>query len=259
MFDLTTMNDVLVRATGRGDRAVMMAQEANGTWTPISSVALYGLVRALAGGFRGGSVGKGDRVAILSENRWEWAVTDFAALAIGGVDVPLYPTLTPEQIGYMVRDSGAKVVVLSSRDQFEKLTSAGEMPELEHVVVMDTGVFSGAESFASLMEGAKASQGRDAAFDAMVKGVMPEDLATIIYTSGTTGEPKGVMLTHGNLASNINYTTGPMGFGDKDSCISFLPLSHVTARHTDYALMCHGARLAYCPRVDQMSAGREGG
>jgi long-chain acyl-CoA synthetase len=88
----------------------------------------------------------------------------------------------------------------------------------------------------------------------MVKSAMPEDLATIIYTSGTTGEPKGVMLTHGNLASNINYTTGPMGFGDKDSCISFLPLSHVTARHTDYALMCHGVRLAYCPKFDQMSA-----
>jgi len=104
------------------------------------------------------------------------------------------------------------------------------------------------------MEGAKTRQGRDAAFDAMVKAVLPEDLATIIYTSGTTGEPKGVMLSHGNLASNINYTTGPMGFGDKDSCISFLPLSHVTARHTDYALMCHGVRLAYCPRFDQMSA-----
>ncbi len=84
-------------------------------------------------------MGKGDRVAILSENRWEWAVTDFATLAIGGVDVPLYPTLTPEQIGYMLRDSGAKVAVVSSREQYEKVAAAGELPELEHVVVMDAG------------------------------------------------------------------------------------------------------------------------
>jgi len=253
MFDLVTLNDVLVRATGRGDRAVMLAQEADGTWTPISSVALYGRVRALADVFRGWGVGKGDRVAILSENRWEWAVTDFAALAIGAVDVPLYPTLTPEQIGFMVRDSGAKVVVMSSRDQYEKLMAAGELPELEHVVVMDAGEFGNAESFDALMAGAEAKQQGDAEFDAMLKMVRPEDLATIIYTSGTTGQSKGVMLTHGNLASNINLSTGPLGFTDKDSCISFLPLSHVTARHLDYAMLCHGARLAYCCKFDQLA------
>jgi long-chain acyl-CoA synthetase len=254
MFDLTTLNDVLVRATGRGDRAVMMAQEADGSWKPISSVDLYGRVRALADVFRGWGVGKGDRVAILSENRWEWAVTDFATLAIGGVDVPLYPTLTPEQIGFMLRDSGSKVVVMSSHEQYEKLMAAGELPELAHVVVMDAGTLANAESFGALMAGAEAKQQRDAEFDGMLKMAKPEDLATIIYTSGTTGQPKGVMLTHGNLASNINLSTGPLGFTDKDSCISFLPLSHVTARHLDYAMFCHGARLAYCPKFDQLPA-----
>jgi long-chain acyl-CoA synthetase len=253
MFDLSTVNDVSGIVTGRGDQAVMQWLDADGAWKPITSNELYGRVRALADVFRGWGLGNGDRVAILSENRWEWAVTDFATLAIGGVDVPLYPTLTPEQIGYMLRDSGAKVAVLSSRDQYEKLAAAGELPELEHVVVMDAGEFSGVESFAALMEGAKAKQGRDAAFDAMVNGAKPEDLATIIYTSGTTGEPKGVMLTHGNLASNVNYSTGEMGFSEKDSCISFLPLSHVTARHTDYALLCHGVRLAYCPKFDHLA------
>src|SRR5258705_5211938 len=136
--------------------------------------------------------------------------------------------------------------------------AAGELPELEHVVVMDAGDLSGAESFGALMKDAKAKQGRDAAFDAMAKEAKPEDLATIIYTSGTTGEPKGVMLTHGNLASNVNYSTGKMGFGEKDSCISFLPLSHVTARHTDYALLCHGVRLAYCPKFDQLATAMKG-
>jgi long-chain acyl-CoA synthetase len=230
----------------------MSWQDRDGVWKPITSNELYGRVRALADVFRGWGLGKGDRVAILSENRWEWAVTDFATLAIGGVDVPLYPTLTPEQIGYMLRDSGAKAIVLSSGAQYEKLTAAGDLPALERVVVMDGGDFPDANSFAKLMESAEAKQVRDAAFDAMVKEAKPEDLATIIYTSGTTGEPKGVMLTHENLASNINYSTGPMGFGDKDSCISFLPLSHVTARSLDYVMMCHGAKVAYCPKFDQL-------
>jgi long-chain acyl-CoA synthetase len=254
MFDLTTMNDVLVRATARGDRAVMMGQEVGGTWTPISSVALDGRVRALADVFRGWGVGKGDRVAILSENRWEWAVTDFAALAIGAVDVPLYPTLTPEQIGFMVRDSGAKVVVMSSRDQYEKLMAAGELPELEHVVVMDAGEFGNAESFGALMAGAETKQQGDAEFDAMLKLVRPEDLATIIYTSGTTGQSKGVMLTHGNLATNINYATADLALSEDDRFISFLPLSHVTARHVDYAMFCHGVQVAYCAKFDQLPA-----
>jgi long-chain acyl-CoA synthetase len=258
MFDLSSVNDVLGMVTGRGDVAVMLWQDADGVWKPITSNELYGRVRALADVFRGWGLGKGDRVAILSENRWEWGVTDFATLAIGGVDVPLYPTLTPEQIGYMLRDSGAKAVVVSSRDQYEKLMAAGELPELEYVVVMDGSDDPDANSFAALMKGAEMKQGRDAAFDAMAKEAKPEDLATIIYTSGTTGEPKGVMLTHGNLASNINFATGLMGFSEKDSCISFLPLSHVTARHLDYAMMCYGATVAYCPKFDLLPGAMKG-
>jgi long-chain acyl-CoA synthetase len=254
MFDLATLNDVMARATGRGDRAVMQWQDTDGIWKPISSSELYGRVRALADVFRGWGLVKGDRVVILSENRWEWAVTDFAALAIGGVDVPLYPTLTSEQVGYMLRDSGAKVAVVSSKEQYEKLAAAGDMPDLEHVVVMDAGDFGNAESFAALIEGAQAKQQRDVEFDAMAKRSQADDLATIIYTSGTTGEPKGVMLTHGNLASNLNVSTDPFGFDERDSCISFLPLSHVTARHVDYALMCNKATLAYCPKFDLLPA-----
>ncbi|HEV2710247.1 MAG TPA: long-chain fatty acid--CoA ligase [Edaphobacter sp.] len=254
MFDLTTLNDVLARVTGRGDRTMMKGQNAAGEWQPISSAELYGRVRALADVLRGWGLGKGDRVVILSENRWEWAVTDFATLAIGGVDVPLYPTLTAEHIGYMLRDSGAKVAVVSSKEQYEKLTAAGELPDLEHVVVMDGGEFGNAESFAALMQGAEGKQQRDTAFDAMVKEARAQDLATIIYTSGTTGEPKGAMLSHGNLASNLNVSTDPFGFTEKDSCISFLPLSHVTARHLDYAVMCNEATVAYCPKFDLLPA-----
>ena len=256
-LELKTVNDILLKVTGRGDMQSIFWQDAEGAWKPITSETLHGRIRALAEVFAGWGVKRGDRVAILSENRWEWAVTDFATLALGAVGVPLYGTLTPEQVGYMLRDSGAKVAVLSSAEQYEKLTQAGDLPDLERVIVMDAGEYGNAESFAALMQGAEEKQGADAAFDAMVGEAKPEDLATIIYTSGTTGEPKGVQLTHGNLASNLNLSTAGMGFSVRDSCISFLPLSHVTARHVDYALMAQGASIAYCPKFDQLPAAME--
>ena len=223
-------------------------------WRPITSVELYGRVRALAEVLAGWGVGKGDRVAILSENRWEWAVTDYAALALGAVDVPLYATLTPEQVGYSLRDSEAKVVVVSSAEQYAKFAGVGECPALERVVVMDAGTHGNAESFAALLQGAEAKQARDAEFDARVNEVGPEDLATIIYTSGTTGEPKGVMLTHGNLASNMNEALPAFGSGEGDRMISYLPLSHVFERHVDYAIAACGATIAYCVKFEQLPA-----
>ena len=253
MADLKTVNDVLVKLTSRGDAAVILAQGKDGAWKPISSNEMYGRVRALVDVFKGWGLVKGDRVAILSENRWEWAVTDFATLAMGGVDVPLYSTLTAEQIGYMLRDSGAKVAVVSTGEQYDKIVAAGDgvdLPDLEYVVVMDGTDDPDANSFAALMKEAQSKQAQDAGFDAMVGAVQAEDLATIIYTSGTTGEPKGVMLTHGNLASNLLHTTVPFGFDKTDRCISFLPLSHVTARHLDYALMKDKTQIAYCPKFD---------
>jgi long-chain acyl-CoA synthetase len=252
MWQVATLNEAFLKISGRTDKVVWRWQDKDGSWKPIASGAVYGRVRALATALAGWGVGKGDRVALLSENRWEWPVTDFAVLALGAVDVPLYLTLTAEQVGYMMRDSGAKVAVVSNREQYDKLVAAGDLPELEQVVVMDAGEFPGAHSFSTLMEPAVELRERDAEFDARVRQVKPEDLATIIYTSGTTGEPKGVMLTHGNLASNISISTKPFGFSERDTCISFLPLSHVTARHLDYALMCDEVTMAYCPKFDQI-------
>ena len=249
-LNLATVNDVMAKVTARGDIQSMLWLDGAGKWRPITSEGLYGRIRALADVLKGWGIVKGDRVVLLCENRWEWIVTDFAVLALGAVDVPLYGTLTPEQVGYMLRDSGAKVAFLSTKDQYAKLAGAGDLPALQHVVVMDEGEFGNAESFAKLLESAPQKQAHDAAFDAEAASVQPDDLATIIYTSGTTGEPKGVMLTHGNLASNVSYSMGTMGFTDRDSVISFLPLSHVTARHTDYGMMTRGVRIAYLPKFD---------
>jgi len=254
MFEFKTVNDVFTLVTGRGGTVIMQVQDPTGTWQPITADQLYGRVRALADVFLSWGIAKGDRIAILSENRWEWAVTDFAALAIGAVDVPLYSTLTPQQLGYMVRDSGAKVVVVSTADQYENLKQAGDLPEVGQVIVMDAGDFENAESFARLMEAAPAKERRDAAFDALAAQAQPDDLMTIIYTSGTTGEPKGVMLTHGNLASNINLAMAPIPNKPGDAYVSFLPLSHIFARHVDYALMAEEVVVSYCPRFDQLTS-----
>ncbi len=252
MFDLGTVNDVLLRVMDRGEREVMRRQAEGGAWVGVGAGELYGKVRAMARTLEGMGVGKGDRVVLLSENRWEWPVADFATLALGAVDVPLYTNTSAEQLGYMVRDSGAKVAVVSTAEQMSKLGQAGEMPSLEHVIAMEEGQTGEAVSFAEAVTGWEEMRERNAAFDARLRAVTGEEVATIIYTSGTTGQPKGVPLTHGNLASNLNVTTDEMGFNDRDSSISFLPLSHVLARHLDYAFLCHGALVAYCPKFDEL-------
>ena len=251
MFDLETINDILLKVMSRGEREVVRWPQG-GRWTPISASELYGKVRALAKALEAWEVAPGDRVVLIAENRWEWLVTDLAVLAIGAIDVPLYGTITPDQLGYMLNDSGAKVAVVSSSELYGKLREAGDLPALEHVVVMDKTADEGAESFANLLEGWEALRERDDAFDDRLRSTPKDDLATIIYTSGTTGQPKGVGLSHWNLASNVNVTTDEMGFTQDDSAISFLPLSHVTARHLDYAFLCHGALVAYCPKIDRL-------
>jgi long-chain acyl-CoA synthetase len=249
---LSTVNDVLVRITARGSKEVMKRLEPSGQWVGIAADELYGWVRAVADQFREWGVQRGDRIILLAENRWEWAVADFAALAIGAVDVPLYSTLGADQIGYMFQDSGAKVAVVSTQEQFEKLAQAGDLSALEHVLVMDAGSFANASSFADLKDAAANKRSQDSAFDAENAAAKPTDLCTIIYTSGTTGQPKGVELTHENLASNINLAVPAFGVNDQDVLISYLPLSHVFQRHVDYALLTIGALIAYCPKFDRL-------
>lgn len=252
MLDLQTVNNVFERMSGRGDETVVLWNAA-GEWKPITSRQFYGRVRAMVEALKSWGIEPGDRVALLSENRWEWPVADFAVLAMGAVDVPLYQTLTPEQMGFMLENAGAKIIIVSTKEQYEKVVAAGNISSLERVVVMDEGKFENAESFAEIMKRAPDLEQQDAAFDAMVKDTKPESLATIIYTSGTTGDPKGVMLTHGNLASNLRHSTDGLDIRKGDLSISFLPLSHVTARHLDYALYALEAVLAYCPKFDDLT------
>jgi long-chain acyl-CoA synthetase len=253
MFKLDTLVDVVALvASSKRERAVLW-QDASNTWHPISSDELLSRVHTLANVFRSWGIVKGDRIALLAENRWEWAVVDFATLVLGAVDVPIYPTLTADQIALLLIDSGARVAVVSTEAQYKKLASIRSRTQLEHIVVMDEIVDKDSTALSSLLQTAQTSP---ADMQQWLRSfqVKPEDLATLIYTSGTTGEPKGVMLTHGNIASNLNYSTRTFAWNTDSSCISFLPLSHITARHLDYALFCKGATLAYCGNFDKLPA-----
>ena len=253
MLQLQTLNDILFTiADSRRDRA-MLFQDAAGAWQPISSLQVYQRVRAVADTLRSWGIGKGDRVAILSENRWEWAVADFASLSIGAVDVPIYPNLLSDQIIPLLIDSGSRVLFVSTRAQLEKIAPHRGETSLAHIVLMDDQPVPGVEIFSSLVAAADAhGAARDSAFDQAAWQVQASDLATLIYTSGTTGEPKGVLLTHGNIASNVNYSLHEFDLGAADSCISFLPLSHITARHLDYALYAKNVLVAYCSSFDKL-------
>jgi long-chain acyl-CoA synthetase len=250
---ISTINDLFVRIAAAANPRAVLWQDEFTQWHPISSDQMYQRVRALATAFLRFGAQKGDRIALISENRWEWAVTDFAALAIGAADVPLYPTLTGEQIAEQVRDADCRIAVVSTRQQFDKLQAVRAQTQLRQIVMMDPPAPEGAVAMSELLADADAlGAQRDSVFDALVRSVEPSDLATLIYTSGTTGEPKGVALTHGNIAANQNTTAVDFGFNSSDACISFLPLSHVTARALDYVMYNHGAQIAYCTQFDKL-------
>ena len=249
MTNIRTVNDVFFAIVKRNQPRVMMQREAI-SWVTISSQELYRSVTGSARALQEWGISKGSRVAILSENRPEWTIADFSVLLLGAITVPVYATLTDQQAAYMLADSGARVVFVSSQKQLQKLLAIQNQTMVEKIVVMDAVETARAFHLQRFMkEGALTP---DAELDSLARAVSPDDPASIIYTSGTTGTPKGAVLTHGNLASNISCSLTGFDVGPGDICISFLPLSHVTARHVDFALLYHGVTLAYCPFIEQL-------
>jgi long-chain acyl-CoA synthetase len=209
-------------------------------------------------GLRELGIRDGDRVAILSENRPEWAIADYACLTARCTDVPIYPTLPARQIEYILRDSGAVALVVSSAAQLEKVLAIRErLPGLRHIVTLDA-VGAGQEGVLGLDEllrCGRAAVARQPEWRTHALAASPADLATLIYTSGTTGEPKGVMLTHGNIASNVTTCCRLFTFGDRDECLSFLPLSHIFERMFGHYSMFHaGVVINYAGGIDTVAA-----
>lgn len=244
-----TLNDVFFAMVERGQKRLMLVHEGS-QWTPISTQEFYRNVAGMARALRRWGLNKGDRLAILSENRPEWTIVDFACLLLGVVVVPIYSTLTAPQTGYILVDSGAKVVVVSTSQQLEKVLSIQDQTAVERVVVMDAVTSAHAEPMQRLMR--EGPSDRDPELEARARAISADDLASIIYTSGTTGTSKGVQLSHGNLTSNVLNSLTEFNVGPEDISVSFLPLSHVTARHADLGLLYRGVTLAYCPFFEQL-------
>ena len=239
-----TINDIFFSLVERDLDQVMLYKQGS-QWLPISSRQLYQYVIGIARSLRASGIGPGDRVAILSENRPEWAMADFASMLLCAADVPIYPTLTAEQTLAILQDSGARLAFVSTVEQLKKVLAIKNRTAIEKVVVMDDVPTPEAIPMQAFMR--NLDSGRDNEMDVCGKEAGPDDLATIVYTSGTTGIPKGVMLTHGNLASNLFYAADYFDLGPGQIGLSFLPLSHVTARHLDYVLFTSGVTIAYCP------------
>ncbi|HET7209080.1 MAG TPA: long-chain fatty acid--CoA ligase [Terriglobales bacterium] len=249
-MNLRTANDVFFSIIERDLSRVMMQREAI-DWVPISAGELSRNVYGIAEGLVSWGISRGDRVAILSENRPEWTTADFAILLMGAITVPVYSTLTDQQVAYILADSGARVVFVSTEKQLQKVLAIQGQTRVEKVVVMDGVQTAHAFSMQRLMTAGPRNS--TIAMQKEAASVTQDDPASIIYTSGTTGTPKGAILTHGNLASNLSCSLAGFDAGPGDISVSFLPLSHVTARHVDFSLLYHGVTLAYCPFIDQLA------
>ncbi len=235
--------------------AAMRYKGKDGAWHDIPHAEMLTRVRRFALALRRLGVRRGDRVGILAENSPEWAITDYACLCIGATDVPMYPTLPAAQLRYILNDSGAVVVAVSNKAQLAKILEIrAELPALKHVIAFDAdatgpGVTALADHYATGKAAEDAGEG--ARFQEEALQVTPDDLATIIYTSGTTGDPKGVMLTHNNIYSNVATAMPGLPIGPTDSTLSFLPLSHIFERMAGhYSCFKAGATIAYAESVD---------
>ena len=224
-----------------GSKPALASKPKGGTYEDISYTALGESVDAFSKGLNALGVEKDDRVAILSENRPEWAITDFGSLKTGAVTVPMFSTLTAAQVGYILNDSGAKVICVSTEKQLEKcLSIRDKIPTLEQIIIFDSiegETPEGVTEFERVCEAT--GEGTD-------NITSEDDIATIIYTSGTTGNPKGVMLTHANFISNVQVCKSLIDVSETDVLLSFLPLSHVFERlGGHYVPLFSGAKIAY--------------
>jgi long-chain acyl-CoA synthetase len=230
-----------------------------GGWESISADRALADVESLALGLAALGVERGDRVAILSENRYEWAVADLAIVGRGAVSVPIYPTQTAAQSRFILADAEVKVAIVSTPEQLAKLHSVCDtLPHLVAMVPIDQAPLTHAldRAWAGLIErGAKARTADPQRFRTEAEAVEPHDLATIIYTSGTTGEPKGAMLTHDNIAFNVESCREVVDLRAEDTCLSFLPLSHIFERMAGlYAMLSAGTTIAYAESIDTVAA-----
>jgi long-chain acyl-CoA synthetase len=250
-----TVHRLVAESCGRFPGLPALAYKRDAVYERLTFDALGASVRKFAAGLAALGVRHGDCLGIVSENRPEWVIADLGILTLGAVSVPIFTALPPAQIEQLVRDSGARWLIVSDETQSKKAGLVQASISGLRVVTMDCaseperGIFS----FADVMRRGGDQPISDADFEALGRAVGPDDLASIVYTSGTTGEPKGVMLTHRNFVSNIEGCCAAFSFGPGDVVLSFLPLSHCLERvGSYYAPLAAGSMVAYAQSLRRL-------
>ncbi|HEX6576592.1 MAG TPA: long-chain fatty acid--CoA ligase [Gemmatimonadaceae bacterium] len=252
-----TLNELFFSAIERFDKPDALQYKQGDRYVSVSHREIERRVRHAALGLATIGVNPGSRVGLLSENRPEWAIADYACLTSGITDVPIYPTLPPDQIAYILKDSGAAAIFVSTPEQAAKIAEVrSQLPGLQHVISFDEAGPAADMTLAALEHRGAAAETPEslAEYRSIAEGVKPDDLATLIYTSGTTGNPKGVMLTHANIYTNVEATRVLLPFTGNDVALSFLPLSHIFERMGDYLMFATGSTIAYAQSLDTVPA-----
>ena len=254
----STLIDVFTRAARVHNRPDALNYKRDGRWVPVSSDEVLARAKAIAAGLYAIGIRHGDRVALLSDSRVEWTLTDAGCLFAGAVDVPIYPTLTPPQVRYILQDSGSSALFLANHEKFVELKEIlVACPQIKQIVFFDAEDIAPADglTLAQLETlGRELEEREPGLIDRLAEETKPDDLATLIYTSGTTGETKGVMLTHANLISNLIDSSGHLEVGEQDAVLSVLPLSHVYERQAMYMYLHHGMAVYFAESLQTIGA-----
>jgi long-chain acyl-CoA synthetase len=250
-MSIQTLNELFLKAASY-KMPDCLQHKTEGRYRPISTSDLVDRVQRLAKALQELGVQKGDRLALMAENGPHWPTVDFATLCSGAVLVPIYPTLTPDQAAYIINDCGARIVFVESIQRLQGLLSQRhEMPSVTRFVLIGGGDTAGTTTLEQLL--LETDPMSDEEFEASARASQPDDVATFIYTSGTTGNPKGVVLTHRNIASNVLNSLQMMDLDGGWTALSFLPLSHSFERMVDYIYFYKGVSIAYAESVQAVA------
>ncbi len=251
-MSITTLTEMFLAGL-KHDKPDCFLYRKDGAYVPLSTRQFYENVRRIAAALKEFGVQPGDRVALMAENGTHWPAVDYATLSVGAVVVPIYPTLTPDQAAYIANDCGAEVVFVQGEERYQgMLDERQDMPRVRQFVAIDHDVASDdTVSFSHVL--ANVEPLSEEAFETSALKSSPDDLATFIYTSGTTGNPKGVMLTHRNLTSNLLAASRAIEIESRHTGLSFLPLSHSFERIVDFIYFYKGTTIAYAESVQSVA------
>lgn len=250
-----TLAQILLDTVKNYPRPDFMLYKKEGRYVPISTEEFGRCVKHFCLGLKDLGLGRGDKIVILSENRPEWVMSDLSHMCLGAITVPIYTSLVPDQIRYIIDDSDAKAVIVSNQEQWQKIEAIKDtLSKVRHFITFMEEAPGGALTFSQVQElGQKLAAKDPGLFEKLALEVSPDDEASLIYTSGTTGLPKGVILTHNNFLSNIKTVSTIIEFSDKDTVLSFLPLSHVLERMVTFTYIYKGCRIGYAESIETVA------